>query len=1059
MIRLMALLATTLLAFPLAAQDGSVDRWDVSEPPYDTYEASISVDRGTWMSVDVSPDGHEVVFDLLGDIYTMPIAGGEARALTSGIAWNMQPRFSPDGRWIAFTSDRSGGDNIWVMSRDGSNPQQVSRETFRLLNGPAWTPDSEYIVARKHFTGTRSAGAGEMWLYHRSGGAGLQLTRRPNDQKDVNEPAFSPDGRYLYYSQDTTPGSTFDYNKDPNGQIYVIQRLDRETGTTTVFAGGAGGAIRPTPSPDGSQLAFIRRVRNQSVLFLKDLRSGIETPIFENLDRDNQEIWAIHGVYPAMAWTPDSRHIVFWADGRIQRIDARTRVVADIPFRVEDTRRLAEAVRPTVDPAPDTFDIRMLRWVQVSPAGDRVVYQALGHIYVRNLPNGTPRRLTRQGEHFEFAPSFSRDGRNIVYTTWHDRELASVRVVSARGGTGRVLTREPGHYHEPVFSPDGRTVVYRKSGGNMLLSTHWGMNPGLYAIPASGGEPRLLTTSGFQPQFSDGSERLYFTRFDSGKRMLSSVNMQGTDQRDHLRSDYATEFSLSPDGRWVAFTERFNAYLTPFVMTGGVVDVGPSMRSLPARRVSRDAGEYLHWSGDSQRLHWALGPELFSLELREAFAFVDGAPEELPKPPESGLNIAFSTALDKPAGVIALVGARLITMRDDEVIENGTIVVRDNRIVAVGPAGDVDVPRGARVIDASGHTIMPGLIDVHAHGPQGANQVQPQSNYLNLSMLSFGVTTVHDPSNNSAQIFASSEMARAGRTIAPRIFSTGTILYGATTAFTAEINSYDDALSHLRRMQAIGAFSVKSYNQPRRDQRQQVIRAAQELGMQVHPEGGATYQHNMNMIIDGHTGIEHSVPPARMYEDVMQLWSQSRVGYTPTIGVAYGGIWGERYWYQHTDVWANERLAAFVPREILDPASRRRTMAPEEEYNHINISRVAKMLLDRGVRVQLGAHGQREGLAAHWELWMFVQGGMTPHEALRAGTLNGAWYIGMDEHLGSLTSGKLADLVILEQNPLEDIRNSEHIRFTMVNGRLYDARTMNEIWPRERTRGRLWFEE
>ncbi|MEX0900089.1 MAG: amidohydrolase family protein [Gammaproteobacteria bacterium] len=1050
-----ALFATALFA---AETENGENDWNVSDPPLETFEATLSVDEGTWMNLDVSPDGREIAFDLLGRIYTIPVGGGPARALTDGMSWNMQPRYSPDGRWIAFTSDRGGGDNLWVMARDGSHPTQVTDEDFRLLNGPAWTPDSEYLVARKHFTSARSLGAGEIWLYHRGGGTGVQLTKRPNDQKDVNEPAVSPDGRYVYYSQDVTPGAVFEYSKDVNNQIYAIQRFDRETGETVQFAGGPGGAIRPTPSPDGKQLAFIRRIRNQSVLMVKDLTSGIETTLYAGLDRDLQEIWAIHGVYPAMAWTPDSSAIVFWAGGGIHRLDLRSREITQIPFRVDDTRRMVAARRTSIEAAPDRFDLKMLRWVQVSPRGDQVVYQALGHLYTRALPNGTPRRLTRQDDHFEFFPSFSRDGRSIVYTTWNDAELGAVRVVPARGGKGRKLTREPGHYYEPAFSPDGKAIVYRKDDGSSLTSPHWGLNPGLYVIPAGGGEARKLTDRGTDPQFSASGDRVYYTRVDSGSRLLSSIGLDGREPRDHLKSEWATDFQLSPDGRWVAFTERFNAYLAPFPQTGGVIEVGPKMKSLPMRRVTRDAGEYLHWSGDSAKFHWALGPELFTQDLTTAFTFLEGAPDELPEAPESGINIGFEVAHDKPKGVIAFTGARIVTMRDDEVIEDGTIVIDGNRIAAIGATGDVAVPRGARVIDVTGKTIMPGLIDAHWHGAQGSGQVIPQENRENLASLAFGVTTIHDPSNNSAQVFAAAEMARAGLLTAPRIFSTGTILYGATTAFTAQVDNYEDALSHLRRMQAIGAFSVKSYNQPRRDQRQQIIKAAQELDMLVMPEGGALFEHNMSMVVDGHTTIEHSLPQARVYEDVLQLWGQSEVGYTPTLVVAYGGIWGERYWYQHTEVWANERLASFVPPRELDAASRRRVMAPEGEYNHFRTAEVAKALLDRGVSVQIGAHGQREGLGAHWELWMFVQGGMTPHEALRVGTLNGARVLGMEKDLGSLEPGKLADLIVIDGNPLDDIRTSENVDLTMVNGRVYDARSMNQLWPRERTRGQLWWE-
>src|SRR6266542_1624074 len=271
-------------------------RWNVEAPAYPmAVEAAIDTDEGTWMSLDVSPDGKEIAFDLLGDIYAIPIGGGEARSLTSGVAWDMQPRYSPDGRSIAFTSDRSGGDNVWVMKRDGSHATQVTKEDFRLTNSPVWTLDGDFLAARKHYTGTRSLGSGELWLYHRSGGAGTQVVKRPKEQKDLGEPAFSPDGRYLYYRQDVTPGRIFQYNKNPHEQIYVTQRLDRVTGLTDRFVRGPGGSIRPTPSPDGKWLAFARRVRFKTVLFTKDLVSGHERPLYDSRDRDMQETWAIHG--------------------------------------------------------------------------------------------------------------------------------------------------------------------------------------------------------------------------------------------------------------------------------------------------------------------------------------------------------------------------------------------------------------------------------------------------------------------------------------------------------------------------------------------------------------------------------------------------------------------------------------------------------------------------------------------------------------------------------------------------------------------------------------------
>ncbi|MCP3137009.1 amidohydrolase family protein [Pyxidicoccus xibeiensis] len=1049
-----------------AAKEGKdKDAWKVDAPGFPATQVSIDVTEGTWMNVDVSPTNDELVFDLLGDIYVLPLGGGEAKALTSGVAWDMQPRFSPDGKSIAFTSDRGGGDNIWVMKRDGTDAQAVTQEKFRLLNSPAWSPDGNFIVARKHFTARRSLGAGEVWMYHRSGGEGLQLTERANEQKDLGEPAFSPDGRYVYFSQDITPGKTFEYNKDPNGEIYAIQRLDLETREIDPFVTGPGGSIRPTPSRDGKQLAFIRRVRTKSVLYVADVASGAERPLYDGLDRDMQETWAIHGVYPTMAWTRDHKALVLWAGGKLRRVDVASRKVTEIPFHVKGTRTLFQAVRTPQAVAPERFATKLLRWVQVAPEGDRVVYQALGKLYVKELPNGTPKRLTKQEDHLEFYPSFSRDGKSIVYTTWDDEKLGTIRVAPATGGEGKVLTTRQGYYVEPALSPDGRWLVYRATGDGYLMPGQWSRETGLFVMPAKGGTPRRLARDGEQPHFGASLDRVFFLHVEQKEkedvRSLKSIALDGSQERTHLTSAEATELRVSPDGQWVAFRENFNAFITPFPRGAKSATVGPEAKALPVARVSKDAGEYLHWAGRSQSLHWALGPQLFTRELKQAFRFMEGAPEKLPEAPEKGVDLSFQVKTDVPEGTLALVGGRVITMKGDEVIEQGVVVVRGNRIVAVGPVGKVQVPAGAKVVDVKGKTLMPGLIDVHWHGSMGVDGLMPEQSWVHAASLAFGVTTLHDPSNSSAHIFAASELGKAGGLLAPRIFSTGTILYGAAGAgYRTPIETLDDARSHLRRMKALGAFSVKSYNQPRRDQRQKVLQAARELDMLVVPEGGSLLQHNLTMVVDGHTGVEHSIPVARIYADVRQLWSKSGTGYTPTLGVAYGGLMGENYWYQKTKVWEDERLLSFVPRRVVDARSRRPPQsAPDDEFNHIDVARVARELNDAGVSVQLGAHGQREGLAAHWELWMFGQGGMKPLQALRAGTLSGARYLGLDGEVGSMEEGKLADLIVLDRNPLEDLKNSRTVRYTMVNGRLYDAATLNEVGTRQRQRAKFFFEK
>lgn len=1044
-------------AAPVAKPDGKPEapKWTVDDPPGEEVEVAIDVREGTWISLDVSPDGSEIVFDLLGDLYSLPIAGGEAKALTSGIAWDMQPRFSPDGKWIAFTSDRGGGDNVWVIPRAGGEARQITKEDFRLVNSPVWSPDGNFIAVRKHFTKHRSLGAGEIWLYHVSGGKGLQMTEKPNDQQDVGEPAFSPDGKYVYFSQDVTPGPYFQYNKDPYDGIYAIRRLERSNGRVEVLIGGAGGAARPTPSHDGKLLAYVRRVgatasdQGGTTLYVRELASGQERPVARGLDRDNQETWAIHGVYPAMAFTPDDKAIVYWAGGKLNRVELASGKTTPIEFHVKTTRKVAPAVRFPVKVAPAEFPVKMTRWPTTSPDGKTVVFQALGKLYVKTLPDGQPKRLTTQEEHVELYPTFSRDGKTIVYTTWDDQAFGSVRAISAKGGKSRVLTQEPGHYIEPAVAPDGKTVVYRKVAGGYTRSPAWSQELGLYAVPLKGGPAQRVTREGEAPHFGADSERVFFTHETDDKVQLWSVELGGSEARPHASTELATAFRVSPDGQWIAWQEGFQAHIAPFPATGRTIELGPKMDAVPAVKVSKDAGNELHWSGDSQRLHWSLGPTLYTRELKDAFAFMreTGKPQQAdqPLPDAPGVEIGFTAKTARPQGTVALVGVRAITMKGEEVIEPATIVIENDRIKAIGPEGQVAVPAGARKLELRGATVIPGLVDVHAHGSAGEQGIVPEQNWHHLGALAFGVTTLHDPSNETGTIFAASELQKAGLIVAPRIFSTGTILYGALAPFKANIDSLDDARSHLRRMKAVGAFSVKSYNQPRREQRQQVLAAARELEMMVVPEGGSLYHHNMTMVVDGHTGVEHAMPIGAVYADTIQLWSGTKVGYTPTLGVAYGGLGGEFYWYANTEVAKNKTLAKFVPKFVYAGRAYRRVTASEGDWNHVRAAQIAKKLADAGVGVNLGAHGQREGLAAHWELWMLVQGGMTPMEALRAGTINGARYLGLDADLGSLEVGKLADLAILANDPRAEIRNTDSVTHVVVGGRVFDASTMREI--------------
>lgn len=1055
-----------LASMTLFSQEKKDDpKWDVTNPKgdFNFKEHQFSTDEGTWMNLDVSPDGKTIVFDLMGDIYSMPITGGKATALRTGIPFEVQPHFSPNGKKIAFTSDAGGGDNIWVMNIDGSDAEQVTKEKFRLLNNSYWMPNGNYLVARKHFTSGRSLGAGEIWQYHITGGSGIQLTKRKNDQQDVNEPCISPDGKYLYYSEDVYPGGFFQYNKDPNKQIYAIKRYDFETGKTITVTGGPGGAARPQISHDGKTLAFIKRVRTKTVLYLHDLETGEEWPIFDGLNKDQQEAWAIFGVYPNFSWMPDDKEIVFWNKGKIYKIDVNTLAVSNIPFTVDAKIQIAETLHNYSPVAPDQFTAKVIRHTVTSPDQKILVFNALGHIWTKKLPNGKPKRLTN-GSDFEFEPAFSPDGKTIAFVTWNDENLGAIYKIPASGGTMIKLTTEKGIYRTPSFSPDGNMITYQKESGNNDQGRSFTKKTGIYTMNTDGSNVKWVINNGAYPTFTKDGKRIFYqtggTYFGNLTKSLKSVNLNGKDERTHIKSKYANRLVPSPNNEWIAFTILHKAYVAPLVMNGKEIDLDNNSKAVPVSQIAKDAGINLHWSKDSEKIFWTLGDEYFTNDIKDRFTFLPDSPEKIAKMDSVGIKVGLISKTYKPSGRIAFTNARIITMENDDIIENGTIVINENKIEYLGKSDEINVPSNAKVFDVSGKTIMPGIVNAHAHVGGFRYGLTTQKHWQLYANLAFGVTTSHDPSANTESIFAMSELIKNGDMIGPRLFSTGIILYGADGDFKAVINNLDDARSAIRRTKAFGAKSVKSYNQPRREQRQQVIQAARELGINVVPEGGSTFYTNMSMIMDGHTGVEHNIPVAPVYKDVLELWKTSNSGYTPTLIVNYGGVNGEYYFYQKDNVWENEKLLNYTPRQIIDSRSRYRTMVPDEEYEngHILVSKTVTDLSNEGVKVNLGAHGQLQGLGAHWELWMLHQGGMTNMQALQAATINGANYIGAGNDIGSLKVGKLADLIVLDKNPLEDIRNTETVKYTMVNGRLFDTETMNEIGNTQSERSQFWWE-
>jgi Tol biopolymer transport system component/imidazolonepropionase-like amidohydrolase len=1081
------LLATTVIAavtlIPTAGQEQSEGNRSPEGLILKTAETiEFTTEEVTWPSLDVSPDGRTIVFDVLGDLYTLPVEGGQATRIIGGLSFESQPAYSPDGKTIAFLTDRTGVENLWIANADGSNPRPVSKDQRtndrpQLMVSPAWTPDGQFLIVSK----SRPPDPGTMglFMYHRDGGTGVRIgpapPQPPGPEAQGPPPppptnrmgaVLTPDGRFVYFAQRT---GGFTYNAQfPLWQIY---RHDRETGEVSQVTNARGSAMRPVLSPDGKWLVYGTRHKTQTGLRVRNLETGAERWLIYPVTRDDQESRASRDTLPGYDFTPDGQALMVPIGGRIRRVDFASGESRAIPMTVQVRAEIAPRVyTPVRVDDSNTVRARLIRWPTLSPDGKRVVFSAMNRLYMMELPNGTPRLLTSASgstpgtSEGEFMPTWSPDGQSIVFVTW-TATGGHIKRVPASGGSPQTLTGDEGYYLDPAFTPDGSKIVFIRGAAadqlySILLDTPppddegapseiGGVNPPntleLRVMPAGGGASTFIaaTQGGRDPHFvRDDARRVYL----SSGRGLQSITVDGYDRRTHFRvtgtgpgnnPPTAAEIRLSPDGTRAFVNLQGRHFVVTVPMAGReTVDIRITGRGdtavVPVKRMSAEGGDYLRWSRDGNAVTWAWGAQFFQQAI------------DADVPQKSDVVVEAPRARSK--GSVLLSGARIITMKGDEVIASGDVLVTDNRVAAIGKKGSIKAAPDVRTINVTGKTIMPGFVDVHSHmwAPRGLHQTEV---WQYLANLAYGVTTTRDPQTSTPDVFAYADMVDAGMIPGPRVYATGPGVFGGSG-----IDSREAAMNYIKRYkEAYHTNTLKQYVAGDRIVRQWIIEACKEYGITATIEGSLDLKLNLTQMADGFSGQEHSFPIMPLYKDVVEFVARTKTFYTPTILVAYGAPWSENYYFQSENVVNDQKLRKWVPWELLDGMTRRRTQwFIPEEYGHTQIAKAVADIVRAGGRAGLGSHGQLQGLGAHWETWNLQSGGLSNHDTLKVITIFGAEAIGLQQDVGSLESGKLADLLVLDRNPLENIRNTNSLRYVMKNGELYDADTLNMVWPQQR---------
>ena len=1094
------------------AQNGDNSRADSLQPSHKDLPLKpdrtihIQTNEATWLSVAISPDGSKLAFEFMGDLYEMPVSGGEPRRLTRGLAFDTEPSYSPDGKKLVFISDRSGGDNVWVLDLETLEATQRTRGNNYRMQSPIYSPDGQYIIAAR--AGLRG-GVHKLWMYHVDGGSGTEFMETSGNQKTI-EPVFSHDGNYIWFSQ-----RSGDWNYNATGAQYQIAKFDLATGESHTQTARLGSAFTPTLSPDGKWLVYGTRHNTETALRLRNLQTGDDRWLAYPVQRDDMESRGTRGVLPRMAFTPDSRNVIATYDGRLWKVPVEEGAQAvEIPFSFDvevDIAPQLEFKYPIED--SETFVARQIRDGVPSPDGKRFAFTVLDRLYVMDLPDGTPRRLTNH-DFTEAFPTWSPDGNWVAFATWDPTVGGHIYKVRADGRrSAQRLTNTPAIYQDLAWSKTQERIVavrgeqrkfYQAPGPFVPFSANefiW--------VSSNGGDANFIAgTNGRRtPHFILNDDRIYLNHTVRG---LISIRYDGTDERQHLQvtgpstpgagPNRASTILMAPQGNQALAQVGSDLYAVTVPRTGTAPTINvsnPANAAFPSAKLTEIGAQFPAWGWDGRNIHWSLGNALLTYNLDDAEARKreqekfdeeqkaardekdddngddngddengngeedeEAEPEDDPKKPEDykpvELRIKIDAPRDIPSGTIVLRGGTAITMNGYEIIENADIVIQNNRIIGIGQRGSVDVPQGAEIRDVSGRTIVPGFVDTHAHVRPYRNLHQPQI-WSFMANLAYGVTTLRDPQTGTTDLLTYADMVTSGKVLGPRIYQTGPGVFWAE-----QISNLDHAKRVLKRYsEYFDTKTIKMYVAGNRQQRQWIMQAAKEQQLMPTTEGSLDMKLNMTMLLDGYPGQEHNYPITPVYNDVIKFTAESKMAYTPTLLVTYGGPWAENYFFERENAANNAKLLYFTPRQDVDGKARRRGAGwfHEEEYVMDRQSRTVQDIYNAGGILGVGSHGQLQGLGFHWELWAMAYDDMNPHHALRTATIHGAIALGLDGDIGTLEPGKMADLLILHQNPLDDIRNTDTIEYVMINGRLFNGDNLHEVWPRVQGTGPIWFQE